>query len=463
MPNLEELMQLLQQQQESGPFVDQTPTNNPMPIQTSDSPNAPVPNYLTGINAPAPASPPVAPAVVPSAPIPRQPKSTPAAMNANSESDASSVAEKPDLKKYLMEKYGFGPGSDMDALTKAQMDKSKGENDALSQHGYATIAGALSGNADVKPDENFYKTLHNDAGKGVEDVLQRRAATTENLKNASQVDALSKEQQENDPNSDYSKSVQKSFLAVAKAAGMDPAVIENMSGSQLMAGIADPAKMMLGYKEAQMKAQEARDMKEMMLSNKQDTTQNQAMTEAAKAMEGLKARGSVKNAFEANRRAMNLISLVNQVKNKNDMTPGQVSTFKEEMSGMINGGAPTVQGATHVISPAASAKFADMMNYLDSGVRGAGMGKQIESYLPYFKDVINNSNKVIKNSQDQILSGYSRKARPEDLESLRTQFNKDLPDPEMLFNQGGSQKSQPATVIQNGHTYTLNPQTGKYE
>lgn len=151
-----------------------------------------------------------------------------------------------------------------------------------------------------------------------------------------------------------------------------------------------------------------------------------------------------------------------------------VSDLFKQNSSIVGPGQGLVSGIAGSLQAGDTGKRAAILNsqlqqraqiigkYLESGKLAEGDIKRYLKMLPNLRDApevaqgkINSLNRLIAQKQQADLSNFSNAGY--DTSNIRN-----IPISDFSSSKASSQ-NKPTTVIQNGHTYTLNPQTGNYE
>ena len=168
-----------------------------------------------------------------------------------------------------MQKYGFGPSNNQDALVAAQAAERQKLGNLLMLHGADQIASAL-GRGRAPVNEEFFKMAQGNATLPVQQILQQRQGLQQGMQNEAQVSQMASAQQAADPSSPYSKLVQKNYAGLMTRMGMAPEGIQGMSAQQIEEGLQNPLKLKASYDEVMAKMQEAAQMKQLMMQQQME-------------------------------------------------------------------------------------------------------------------------------------------------------------------------------------------------
>jgi hypothetical protein len=111
------------------------------------------------------------------------------------------------------------------------------------------------------------------------------------------------------------------------------------------------------------------------------------------------------------------------------------------------------------------------LGQLENQPNGAQLGAFLKEYQPYLNTIRTNSNQLVNDRTDRILKAQAPRLGTNNISLLKsiyspTPITTDLSkskDESAITPAKTIEKSKPKVVTQNGHTYTLNEETGKYE
>lgn len=142
-----------------------------------------------------------------------------------------------------------------------------------------------------------------------------------------------------------------------------------------------------------------------------DITDAKKTADASKADSELAARrarlAATNHSYvEAIRRGKNIQDLMNRYPNSDAMPEAQYNTLIEEISGLVNGGAPTQGGSEGMRSKTAQSKWNSLMSQFGGKPKGADLGKFIEEFKPYVGDVVNSSKKYMATQHNRMIDAF---------------------------------------------------------
>jgi hypothetical protein len=157
-----------------------------------------------------------------------------------------------------------------------------------------------------------------------------------------------------------------------------------------------------------------------------------------------------------------LDKLINLYGDANKLSPVQVQLAATEMAKIASGGVPTDHELQGLNPSAIPSKLATLAQFVSNKPESAEAGEFLKSMQDYTKSLKGDAQDVIKENYGRILDPHSNrfKDNPTYQGYRESYVNRFLEKPQAP-GAGGAPK--PATVIQNGNTYNLNPTTGQYE
>jgi hypothetical protein len=232
------------------------------------------------------------------------------------------------------------------------------------------------------------------------------------------------------------------------------------------------APQLMKNKEFQMKLEEMRLKREEMHINKQNLLDSKLSDKEQKKMDNISKgltsyRGdpAAGKASDALRRA----EMAGRLLDKPKWSTEERSMFAGEMSALIKGGVPTEHELKTVLPDTSIARFKKAMEFVTNhtqDVEDARYKEQMKSYLKELKDI---NQSYLDNRSAKIISmgGYNSLSKEaKDVIKAREPSAIDILEPgKSKTKEVSSEPTKPKskTVTQNGHTYTLNEATGKYE
>lgn len=303
----------------------------------------------------------------------------------------------------------------------------------------------------------------------------------EQMKNADAPVRNIKDQQAKDledPNSNASQSARQLAGSVLQKAGFSPSMIDGMSHDDILKQFPQFAGL-LTHKDAtdanRLKAQELHeyqmarvgamaDQNQNKIDTKATDNQNKANTGLHKDINTYRGNQAAQQAATGVLNAKRALDVLNQYPDPNKMPPEMVKMFTSEIAKIATGGSPT-EATMHEIQPGGGGMTAaQMVSKITNAPTPALQGAYIKQYSKYLNNIMNTSNDALSAYKADIAKGYFDRVSPEQKE----EFLSDHPDIAGYISTHGKNAGTPApggksTVMQNGHTYNWNPQTGKYE
>lgn len=168
----------------------------------------------------------------------------------------------------------------------------------------------------------------------------------------------------------------------------------------------------------------------------------------------------------------------------NSLDTRETYELAKTLDRILSQGQPTASGAAHLTPDTAKSWLSKKIEFITSERQGAGLGNFIKRYENTFNREEAVAKKQMIDTQGKILSPYLDlyKKHPEIIDNVLagqnlppytemiTKYQKPSGSKDNSSAQPGALNEpsqplapQPKSVIQNGHTYYLNPDTGKYE
>ena len=348
----------------------------------------------------------------------------------------------------------------VDYLSKLKAAQSTANSNQLLA-GLARAGGTIS-SAIAKtnvPDQSAYNALDKNAQAPVDQVEADQATAVKQIKLNSDASEAKVTAAENDPDSEQSKAFR---AALGQVPGVKAAYGDAFD--DLTAADKQNVFDVIKTKE-QIDARRAD--KQAAAAGKNDINQDKAYTALRKDLESFKQNPAAKQAAADVYSASKALAIVSG-KNPDSLTTQDLSLLTSEIAKVATGGVPTEHGITVLMPNNLQTKFAEMQNFLTSKPTDAEAGEYIKHNMAYLKDMTNEANKVVSNYRSNIAKGYRNRVKPDDYAEAQSDYGLS-PDtssssPAMpVQNSKPQAQSKPRTVTQNGHTYTLNDQTGQYE
>lgn len=295
----------------------------------------------------------------------------------------------------------------------------------------------------------------------VKDLLQQHETARDAAKDAKNIN-------DEDPNSPTANRLRQIYAPMFQKSGLDPASLDGLSANDIKAYAQNPLEFQ--YKQQSLAANKQasidanRDKFALAKADQASKQENSAYDHTNAQL--LSMRGD-SEATKASGRLGNIKTaqaLIDQYPNPDDMPPAQVNLLMDELGQLATGGSPS-EGVLHQLAPNTLAMQASAFkNKIMNGTSGANAGAFIKEAGKYVKDQATTQQQILNDRNSRVID--SSRISPESKASLRQIHNRAsmYPDAPATPSAPGAQpSSKPTTVIQNGHAYTLNPATGKYE
>lgn len=318
--------------------------------------------------------------------------------------------------------YGYGPGLDADALRAAQGAANERIRSAQLNQAGADIGHAIA-RLPGKADTSYWDKEQELAQKGVTDLGQLRTATTQDK-------AEAERQLDEDPNSVKASIYRKTLAPLAIKVGMDPDVLKGFSLKDLKEFAVGPIEKMATLKstedlrKATLAATTQRS--QSVAGQKADKAQSEAMSKVIDKIEATKSRGSVKNAWDAERLVQNAQSILDAYPDLNKMPQQQVALFVDELGKIARGGSAT-EGSQHALMPTSgTSAFQNALSKLGNAPKGADLGDFLKEYGHYLQDLKSNARSTIGQSIKSHVLAHKSKLSSSDMADLKDNYGEYL-------------------------------------
>lgn len=366
----------------------------------------------------------------------------------------------PVLAKYLQGKQDM-----QDAQAKASQNQLIA---GLARAG-ATAGHALS-RASAPMDSSGFDSLDKSASLPVDQITAQQSGEAKELQNQQALLGAEKSQQSDDPDSPQSVASRSVYGTILKGAGLDPSIIESMSAADIDSYIKAPLeqkeKLNERMQERQLQADSRNEMASNKRSDKTSDTQNKAYKTLVDSADNFRGNAAAGQANKNLLAADNALSMVNG-RDLDSLSQQQVQLFTDELAKIATGGVPS-EGGTQALMPSnLSTQIAKMQNYLTSNPSPSKAGAYIRDNIAYLNELRANSQGMVDTYRRNKAMGSRALVSPDQLSEYNDRYNLNAkPSTQTNASPNGSPPaaaSKPKTVTQNGHTYTLNDQTGEYE
>lgn len=395
----------------------------------------------------------------PEAPMAEQNASTPPKSDENAPSDIKSL-----LDQYMAKKSQAAPSKKEDrrfsdeALQQAINERDQRQANASFISGLNQLQAGFQ-RAPVS--DAGYKAALAQAGQPVSDLMMKREAADQKIKHEQFMQDIAQQKSMSDPNS----SISATYRQFAKALG-NP-VSDNVSATDLKQLTPLIERISATRENAAMRreiAEQNRLTKEA--AGKEKSAEKKSASSVKRFDDlGKKLVSETSSSRSAFGRAANTIRGAEAIEqlthnmNPNDIDSRQITEIARSLDGMLAQGQATVSGMEHLIPRTFlgnAAKIQEFITNIPTGTKQGDFVKRMMETVAREKELARDQ---IKRTQHKILSSYEdlEKEDPEKYDSMLKAHGIRTAD------ETSKEQSKPKTVIQNGHTYTLNEQTGEYE
>jgi hypothetical protein len=353
-----------------------------------------------------------------------------------------------------------------DALSQAQDQQKQLQLISMLGHAGATAGAAFAPMANIKPDESFYNNLNRMSEQPVQNVLQQQASQKEALQNASLQQSLKNETDKNDPKSDISRAARDIAKQASESAKLDITIPDNISLAnleKLMPGIENMANRRMQMDAMAQNRQLAREQK----TSKEASDLAQKMSNAL-ASDKASSRSALGKAALKLQSSEAIETLASSYKNLNQLDTRQINEIARSLDSLLAGGAATVSGTEHLVPKSALASGSKLMEWISSNPQGAQQGEFVKRMLETVGREKELAQKQLQDYSKKKLPAFNRLKQLDPLtyNQLLTENGLDedsLKQDRKIAKQAEQEPPHGLTVKQNGHTYTWNAKTGKYE
>lgn len=170
--------------------------------------------------------------------------------------------------------------------------------------------------------------------------------------------------------------------------------------------------------------------------------------------------GSNKSYSESIRRGNNLKGIFKLYPDLNNMPANQVATVAEELSGFINGGAPTVVGSHGALPSSFQSNWNALMSKAGGAPKPAQLGAFLKEISPYVDDVIKLSKKHLYKQTKNLTNSYQSRLTPDaykrHLQEMEEELGEELPPspPGMTYSDPEKERRFQEFRTQAGQTKT---------
>lgn len=335
-------------------------------------------------------------------------------------------SDKDALLNSLRAKYGIGQNPD--AMRNAQI--SSGIVSSLGALGDATeqMGRGMAG-LPYKPNNSELDRVQQNAQRPLQQMMEQRKMQQENMGNEAKIKEMAKKQEDDDPKSDVSKSVQGFYKNLLTQSGSDPEAvksIDDMSAADLKQygtsplEVASRLKTMLMAKQMQTEALKAKTAE--AVETKRTKTEDDASKTTLAQLEQMRGNPAVQQAEKDLYSVSKAEGLANLYGDPNKLSPQQSDLYVSEIAKIATGGVPTAAEISGLKSGAAVGRLARVWSEISNEPQPANAGEFIKAYQDYSKKLKEDAQVVIKDRYGRILEVNSRKLNPADKKAFEAQF-----------------------------------------
>lgn len=324
--------------------------------------------------------------------------------------------------------------SDVSALLQQYGDAQElaRKNRIASGIGQAVDSG-ISTATNTKPDSALYKSLQDDASAPVKNLQDKNSYAIAMTK-------AKKDLEGDDPTTNKSRAMQAFYMSQADKMGLPynkDQILKSsyndlgdqinvlLKGSQINQS-ADYHKALIDSRNRGI------DSKASAADSKKEDSNNKVFTEAVEKVEDTKKRGSVANAWNAQRQIANAEKIFQE--NGIDPTAADLDKLPiqkvrlaiSEIAKVASGGVPTESGQRELMPSSARSAMQVELSKLKNEPTGAHLGAFLKEYMPYLKALKDNANQAIGEAIDAHRTAYSDRLSPDQLEKFDKQYSKYL-------------------------------------
>lgn len=401
--------------------------------------------------------PPTIPDVPPSpaAASPRTPASVPppSPVQSSSPADMSIGAPdtsqtKPDVRKYLMDKY-FGADLNSDAMKAAQdrADEKTHSGGLAALQFLSGLGGAISGRGGKETSDNFAKIRSDIQNQEVGKVEQGRKNVLQDLQAQGMFQDAEQKQQVNDPTSKQSQLVQ-GMVSKLYPGKFTPEQLSSLTASNADS-IYKPLELDAKIKEAAATAQLRNQMLKQTQDEKKAKDSDKAYTDLNDKL--LKPRGnqSVQQAMLGQAATSKMKELMALYPNLDDMPQDQVNTFRMELAKAAGGGVATEGMMKELSTPSTWSHIKNMISMRENKPLGADLGAFLKNNKNYVEGLDKTNNGIVNKYTKDAFNGSKNRLSPEQ----QQRFQEEHPE---AFGQDSGGGSFPRQLRKDGHVATVN-------
>lgn len=294
-------------------------------------------------------------------------------------------------------------------LSDAQNQANKNRGMALLSRG---VSQAIGGITRTKADTGTADTLEKDANSPVNDVMQKRSAATDKLKNAELQNKLQDELTKSDPKSDISQLYRDTMTKLGMPQG------ENISASSIEKAFPAISKVLEKQTNDANRA--------AMLSDKADTKktadQDKAYTQMRKDLETFRGNRPVAQAAMDAYSADKAMALVKGI-NPDKLTTQDLRMLNTELAKIASGGVPGEHGVETLMPNNLRTKAAELQNFLTSNPSDAHAGEYVKKNLKYLQGMVDSANSSVDKYRSNISKGYKNRVNPDQFSEAQSDYH----------------------------------------
>jgi hypothetical protein len=322
------------------------------------------------------------------------------------------------------------------------------QNMADLQRAGDVIGSAFVPRAEMKPDEEAYRSAMMRSQQPVENIMQRQALQQKAIQDLASKQALQMQMQSDHPDSEKSQLYRNLLKYNAAKAGLkDFQVPDSLSATEakdLMGVVANEANR---HEQAEMRkviSEQNAMAKQGMASQAKEQKQNQALTQTQQMLESARGNPEVQQALKDRYAASKANALIAQNYDPNNMSPSQIHLLASEVGKIATGGVPSVAEMEALTPSTLNTKLAKVAQALTNKPSPANAGAFIKQYQTYLNDLNGNAQNVINDKFGRVIESRKNVIGDDNYDSLKNLY---LKSPKQEESKPKSSDSETVQVI----------------
>jgi hypothetical protein len=328
-------------------------------------------------------------------------------------------------------------GQEPNELRDAQQQRNQLQLMAILGRAGQQAGAAIANRADIKPDDEGYRTLLAAAEQPISDIKTEKALAAETSKNKKLAAEAKTAEQQSDPTSDVSQIARDLYEKT-----MHKKAPPNASAAQLK----DMDNVFARIFAAEENRKDRQDNKKLFANQKRSAEQSKAYTALRERVESFRGNAKAQQASKDVLAADKALQMVEH-KDPNSLTMQDLRLLSEELGKIASGGVPGEHGVQQLMPNNLKTKFAEMQNFMLSKPSDAQAGEYIARNMEYLKDMRGVAQNALDSYQLNIAKGYKNRVSSDDWD----EFKSDYPT---LFNKSENEHSS-------NEVERLDPKSGK--